>query len=473
MKLRSIRLENVRRFVDPVEIADFGDGLNVLTAPNEHGKSTFFDALYAVFFKDRRSWDKEVRALVPYAGGDPQVMVDVELPEGVFRISKRWNSKRGGDVRITSAGQLIKQADDAEAWIADTLKSPKDGGPSGLLWVRQGQSDLREGADTHRARRDLMASVAGEVDAMTGGPIMETAREMCRTALERYLTAKGRVKTNSPLKHAEHDASALQTAREQLEGKCNDLRRELDRRRELRRELADLEDPEEENARKQRLAQAEAAFGKAERHHEALDRAGELERASRAEQERAVDRLTNLDSRLAELEAAQAAFTASQEDNERRQSEVRTADSAMSVASRAHKAALQDAEATADVLRRTLRAHASVAAADRRKELTEQLGRAEKLRQQTEQASANAKNEISDRCLTDIEGLEEDLRVMSKTRDLEAATVAMQYMDGRAGSVLLGGDALADRESIPIPDGAELDIERVGRLVIRPGNKAG
>ena len=35
MKIHAIRLENVRRFVDPVEIAGIGDGLNVLTAPNE------------------------------------------------------------------------------------------------------------------------------------------------------------------------------------------------------------------------------------------------------------------------------------------------------------------------------------------------------------------------------------------------------------------------------------------------------
>ena len=45
MKIRAIRLENVRRFVEPVEITGVGDGLNVLTAPNERGKSTVFDAL--------------------------------------------------------------------------------------------------------------------------------------------------------------------------------------------------------------------------------------------------------------------------------------------------------------------------------------------------------------------------------------------------------------------------------------------
>ena len=227
MKIRSIRLENVRRFVEPAVIEGIGDGVNVLTAPNERGKSTFFDALHAVFFKDRKSWDREIRGLVPYAGGDPSVTVEIELPKGVFRIEKSWNSRRNGDARITSAGRLIKQADDAEAWIADTLKSPKDGGPAGLLWVRQGQSGLDEGDTTNRARRDLLTSVAGEVEAMTGGRRMDTARDMCRNALDRYLTKTGRAKADGPLKRMADNVSALREEREGLERKSNDLRREL------------------------------------------------------------------------------------------------------------------------------------------------------------------------------------------------------------------------------------------------------
>ena len=142
MKIRAIRLENIRRFVEPVEIAGIGDGLNVLTTPNERGKSTFVDALHAAFFKDRKSWDREIRKLVPHSGGDPSVTVEIELPAGVYRIEKRWNKRRNGDARILSGDQLLQQADEAESWIAETLKSPKDGGPAGLLWVRQGQSDL-------------------------------------------------------------------------------------------------------------------------------------------------------------------------------------------------------------------------------------------------------------------------------------------------------------------------------------------
>ena len=472
MKIRAIRLENVRRFVEPVEIVGIGDGVNVLTAPNERGKSTFFDALHAVFFKDRKSWDREIRGLVPYAGGDPSVTVEIELPGGVFRIEKSWNSRRNGDARITSAGRLIKQADDAEAWIADTLKSPKDGGPAGLLWVRQGQSGLDEGDTTNRARRDLLTSVAGEVEAMTGGRRMDTARDMCRNALDRYLTKTGRAKADGPLKRMEDNVSALREKREGLESKSNDLRQELDRRRELRRELAELDNPEEEEARRRRLAEAEAARAEASRHHEALERALELERAKGIERDHAAEKLEVLKNNLVELEAAHAALVAAQEEEGRRKSEVRAAESTGSDAARSHESARVGAEAAADVLQRTLRIQASVQAANRRKELNEQLKRAEKLRRQTEQASADAKTEISDLCLSDIERLDEDFRVMKRTRDLEAATITMKYLPGLQEGISFDGVALPDRETTPIPDGAELDINGLGQLAIHPGRKA-
>ena len=183
MKLRTIRLENVRRFIDPVEVGGNGDGINVLSAPNEHGKSTVFDALHAVFFKPRKSWDREIRSLAPHAGGDPSVAVEIQLADGVYRIEKRWSSRRNGDARIEIAGRLIKQADEAETWIAETLKAPRDGGPAGLLWVRQELTGLDDSHAARLARRDLLTSVAGEVEAMTG------AADVRKSALARAKAA--------------------------------------------------------------------------------------------------------------------------------------------------------------------------------------------------------------------------------------------------------------------------------------------
>lgn len=85
MKLRSITLTNVRRFTGaPVTLDGLGDGLNVVAAPNEAGKSTFFEALEALLFTPHRSGAAEARSLCPYASGGPEVAAEVELARGGF-----------------------------------------------------------------------------------------------------------------------------------------------------------------------------------------------------------------------------------------------------------------------------------------------------------------------------------------------------------------------------------------------------
>ena len=472
MKIRGIRLENVRRFVDPVEITGIADGLNVLTAPNERGKSTVFDALHAVFFKDRKAWDRDIRSLVPHAGGDPAATVEIELAGHLFRIEKRWNKGRRGDVRILSDGRVFRQADEAEAWIAETLKAPKDGGPAGLLWVRQGQSGLDGGDATQLARRDLLTSVAGEVETMTGGRRMDRALDWCRKERDRYLTKTGRPKADGPLKRAEDAATSLQTRRDELEQRSGELRQELARRNELRRELADLDDPEAEAARRKRLADAEALHTEAVRHHEALEQARQRELAKGAEREREAERLAVLNRNLAERTAARAAFASARNDERAGSSAARAAEAAVSAAAATQETARLAAEAAAKTLQMALRVAASRTAEERRTELEQLLKRAEELRQNAEQAAATAKAEIPEGVLAALEKLDEDLRVLQRTRDADGAAVTMAYAAGRSDGVALDGTALPDGERVPIPDGATLEIDRLGRLRISPGRKA-
>jgi chromosome segregation ATPase len=61
MKLRAIRLTNLRRFAgQTAAIEGLGDGLSVIAAPNESGKSTVFDALQALFFAAHGSRARDV-----------------------------------------------------------------------------------------------------------------------------------------------------------------------------------------------------------------------------------------------------------------------------------------------------------------------------------------------------------------------------------------------------------------------------
>ena len=469
MKLRTIRLENIRRFIDPVEISGIGDGLNVLSAPNEYGKSTVFDALHAVFFKQRNSWDKEVRSLKPHAGGDPSVAVEIELASGMYQIKKRWNSRRNGDARIETAGRLVKQADEAEAWIAEILKAPRDGGPAGLLWVRQGFTDLANDDAAQLARRDLLTSVAGEVEAMTGGRRMDVARDRCRRELERYLTGTDRAKAGGPLKHREDEVAALCAERKNLAAKSELLRSQLDRRRDLRRELADLQDPGEEAGRKARLAKAKAEHDNASRHAESLERAKSHEHTKHVEAGRAEERLTALERDLTEIAEADREHRAGKEEGQRTMERLRLAEATMSKAADGHKSALARAEATGDMLRRTLLAEAAAAATRHRHDLIGKINRAEDLRKHADQASAEARRELSDPVLAKLDTLDESVRVLRRARDLKAVAIAMTYAPGRSDGVSLDGRPLPDGERIPIPDGARLDMEAIGRLDIHPG----
>ncbi|MER9920909.1 MULTISPECIES: AAA family ATPase [unclassified Mesorhizobium] len=469
MKLLAIRLDNVRRFTDPVEITGIGTGLNVLSAPNESGKSTIVDALHALFFKGYRSWDKEVASLAPHCGGDPQVTVEIEINENRFKVEKRWSKTRKGEAKVFRGGHLIKQADDAETWLAEVLKAPKEGGPAGLLWVRQGLTSLDEGESAHSARRDLLSSVTGEVEAMTGGRRMDATRDRCRRQLDRYLTSGGKAKVNGPLKSTEDAVSALDRRRYELAAKAASLWAGLDRRRNLRRELASLEDSEQDSERMTRLAEAQASHDEASRHAEALERAIEAERSKRLEMERAEEKLATIEAALAEEGSAGAALELAIVDAAIKDERHREAEGAFIEARRSFDKAFSSAETASEILRRALRAQTCAATAERRAELALRLAQAEGLRTELEKAVADAKVGLTDKVLRQLEDRAGEVRVLRKAREFEAVALTMKYAIGRADGVALDGKPMPDGNRVAIPDGATLEIDGIGHLTVHPG----
>jgi uncharacterized protein YhaN len=55
-----------------VQIDGIADGLNVLSAPNEQGKSTLFDAVQAVFFEPHRSRKQAISRCSPMRVARPK-----------------------------------------------------------------------------------------------------------------------------------------------------------------------------------------------------------------------------------------------------------------------------------------------------------------------------------------------------------------------------------------------------------------
>lgn len=185
MKLKALRLHNVRRFAGTgVAVEGIGDGVNVLCAVNEFGKSTCFDALHALFFQPHSGTPGAVQALRPYSGGSPLVEADIATPEGAFRLTKQYYGGKRAMVRELSSGRLIAQADEAEKFIGALVQGGTTG-PAGLLWVRQGITGIERRAKSEeesekRARESVLVSVQGEVEIADRRPAHGAGRRRLR-----------------------------------------------------------------------------------------------------------------------------------------------------------------------------------------------------------------------------------------------------------------------------------------------------
>jgi DNA repair exonuclease SbcCD ATPase subunit len=473
VKLRAVRLHNVRRFAGRgVAIEGMGDGVNVLSAANEHGKSTSFDALHALFFQPHSGTPKAVQSLRPYSGGSPLVEADIETNAGRFRLTKQFYAgKRAGVVDLAS-GRVVAQADEAERFIAELVHGGS-GGPAGLLWVRQGITGIEnrspsEKEEERKAREGVLASVQGEVEALTGGRRMAQILDACAAELGELATATGRPKTGGPYAEALEERDRLASEEARLEADVRDLRNALDARRKARARLAELEDPAETAARQQARVQAEQALAQARAHGEKLHAAEAREGLARhtAEAARAaLDTFRRATQRALELQSQETAAIARRDDALARRLEAVTAsDNALAAAEQA-EVAEQEARGLLARLDRALRARE---AAERLKELRTRLAEAEAAHKQIEDGQAALRvAAVPADTVRELEGLETELAGLRAAEAARATTLRIDYEDGAKGQLTDGGAPLPGGTERPIHGTAQFEIEGIGTLTIR------
>ncbi|WP_343503839.1 AAA family ATPase [Alloyangia pacifica] len=474
MKLLSVTLSDVRRFARPVTVQGFGPGLNVLSAPNEDGKSTLFDALQALFFVPHRSRAKEVSALRPHAGGAPMVSAEIEDDGRRYRLTKRWLSRPMAEVH--EGTRLVAKGEAAEEWLSALTQSPEDGGPAGLLWVRQGlvaldQGERREQDHAHKARRDLLSSVAGEVEALTGGRRMDRALAQTEAALAELVTASGKPKAGGPLKAAEDEVAELSARRDTLTDTAQALEQAIADRRRLRSELSELQDPEAQAAREARLtearAAAETARAFAERQKRAAEQVAALEARLDAAAERAVAltraraAVAEAETRLARLVETEAEASATATAAKTKLAEATTTRDA----ARAAQRAAQKDQAAAQEAAQQARVKAERSALEKRLTEARTLAQAEQAANTAAlRGPDTAAMESLDRALT-------ELRVQEELHARTAPKLRLDYAPG-AAEVLLDGTPLPDASERPLDGPATLELPGIGRLSLDPGAAA-
>lgn len=471
MRLRSITLKDVRRFTDPVRIDGITDGVNVLSAPNEFGKSTVFDALRALFFVPHGSTKKDIKHLRPHAGGSPEVSVEVETPDGLFVIAKRWFAK--SEAKVLRSGVLIAQADEAEAWISRLLGGG-DGGPSGLLWVRQGLLGLSDGEKSEQttaleARRDLLSSVTGEVETMTGGRRMDAALARCHEELSAYATATGRPKAGGLWSDTIQEVETLSADRDKLAGQVALLQSALDERTRHRAELEELEAPDAVVERKTRLDAARAAFSAAEAHTGKVKAAEQALQTATLVADRARQDLKVLRDAQTEKSASEKAERLASEQLVEAQEGLATHEKALADATKAHDEAEEERKRSETLVRRIEAQTSAAAARERRADLEERIEIARFVREQLEAAKAAASVGPDDTSMDKLRGLLAALTTARALRDSTATRVTMRYAPGREGAVQHSGAPLVESTALAIHAATALHLEGLGELTVHPG----
>jgi hypothetical protein len=269
MRLLSLHLTNVRKFTGKrASITGIGRGITVVSEANEFGKSTFFDAVHALFFEKYGSAAKPVKSLQPYAGGAVDVSADIETDQGQFRVEKRFLAKKMARITRLSDNATIAQDDEAERWISTLLGAVGDG-PAGLLWVRQGLVGLepdnaKEKSQLTETRRDLLSSVAGEIDAMTGGRRMDKVMRRLADDLAEIATKTGR--QTGPWKAATDEVKALAEQLDSVTAQVTLLETALEQRKVDEALISRMDDPVAKARRDTALLAADTALEEARAH---------------------------------------------------------------------------------------------------------------------------------------------------------------------------------------------------------------
>jgi hypothetical protein len=470
MMLRAIELANVRRFAGKrARIAGIGDGITVMSEPNEFGKSTFFDAIHAVFFERHNGRNAAIKALQPHAGGAPEVVIEVDLPEGRFRIMKRWLAKPQAQISDTT-GRLIAQADEAEAWI-DRLMGGGLAGPSGLLWVRQGlmgleSDDKRERDRDLSARRDLMSSVAGEIDMMTGGRRMDAVIDRVAEALARLATSTGRPKAGGEWARAVDEAATLGAEEADLRPRAARLSSDLARRADVQRNLARLTDPTDTAARAKALSEAEAAHQTTLAHQAEVEKAETALSLARMDAGSLQHELAAAEALAARVNAAQATLAKANEaatDARARADDLGQRDRAATETASVSSSKARDLRLRLQAANRAQSARAAKAQA---KDLQRRLDRATVLQTTLDQTrAARARIAVTARLLEAADKAQSALDLARARTEAQAVTVEARSQNAPA---LLNGAPLP-ASPVPILSAVNLILPGFGTLHIDPG----
>jgi DNA repair exonuclease SbcCD ATPase subunit len=478
MKLRSVAVNQFKKFSSPVKLAEIGDGLNVVIGPNEMGKSTLLDALRAVLFEKHNSKAQPIVALQNDRNeAGPVVELAFELDDGLYRITKRFVKKPYA--RLSCPDGRILEGDTAEDTLRSLLGFDEPGktgakaetlGMWNVLWVQQGQSFSQFEIPTS-ARSSLHSALEAEVGTVLGGRRGRALPQVIETQLDALVTSAGKPRGQyrdliDRLDAFREGLATLQQRRKELSQTFDNLeiaQENLARLSSVERDQADQTELSEARQRHSHLDELEARIGSASTELELKKR--NLAQAENAAQDRQQLKY-DIESEETTLEGFRNRL-ATVRDQEK---EARSQLDALRANVRETETMVANAD---DAVSRARRVMAVIERGARIRELEGRCANAqaaeERQRQSQQKASAIL---VTDKSLAAIRKAQRDLETVASRLSAAATLVSFDIVSERRHGIEVDRQPLGpDRSSIQAVEPTTIDIPDRGRITIDPAIK--
>ena len=470
MRLRRLEIRRFRKLAGPVVVDGLGDGITVIGGDNEEGKSTVLAALKAALFEAHGVGGAVREQMTPHDGGTPEVLVDMEMAGGRYRLHKAF--RKGGVTLDTPQGRLAGDA--AEQALIDLLRferrtahkaKAQNLGLQAVFWVDQGTSF--SGFEALEAGRDrFSAAVEAEAGALVAGDRgRRLLAAVTRRAREHWTPGW---KETGALAEAGRRVQALTAARDELRVRRQAYDAGIDRLARLRDERRRAIEADELGRAREALAVARKAVASIEAMETELERHGGEVRLCETQWRRLDEQAQRRRELGRQVEMAASAAATAERDLAGRRGEAQLADAA----------AARAAEADAG-------AEARLADLDRRHEQASGQRRATELSRHL--ARLRADRAAASEAATAVQRLKASLAADPATRERVAAAVEAQasWREATAalravatrldfhplsgGGVAVAGLPHAAGRPLHVAERTEIGLEGFGRIVVEPG----